>query len=219
MANNVIGFAGIDKYELILYLSRIIFHLGKKVLLVDDSESEALYQCIPVPESLREAICPIHYRGMDFILGKYYHADLGLHYDVVILDLGFQLKADLVSECTRLFYVIDLQLHNIRKLRLKNQPEDIPMSLIIKDVFPCKIKPEIIMEQWQQDMNLHKGYILYLDTLDLKYKIQSQYDSVFQFQKVSAPVTELLKDIVKQMDFSLQEKEIKQAYHKAERGR
>lgn len=98
-------------------------------------------------------------------------------------------------------------------------PEDIPINLIIKDVFQCKIKPENIMEQWQQNMKLHKAYILYLDTLDLKYKIQSQYDSVFQFQKLSAPVTELLKDIVKQMDFSLQEKEISHAYHKAERGR
>lgn len=219
MANNVIGFAGIDKYEFILYLSRIIFHLGKKVLLVDYSESEALYQCIPVPESLREVGCSIHYRGIDFVLGKYYHEDLGLNYDVVIMDLGFQEMADVVSECTSLFYVTDLQLHNIRNLRIHISAEGIPVNLIIKDVYSCKIKPEDIIEEWKQEIKLHKGYILYLDPWDLKCKIQCQYDSVFQFQKLSTPVKELLNDIIKQMDLRLTEKEMSRAYHKAERGR
>lgn len=218
MANSVIGLAGIDKYDLVLYLSRIIFHLGKKVLLVDDSESEALYQCIPVPELLQETDGIIHYRGIDFILSKYYHSNIGLNYDVVIVDLGFQVWADLLYECTSLFYVIDLQLHNIQRMSLKPPPEGIPINLIIKDVFPCKIKPENIMKKWKQEMELHKEYILYLDTMDLNCKIQCQYNSVFQFQKISVQMRELLKDITKQLDFSLQEKEISQAYHKAERG-
>ena len=67
MGDKLIGFLGCDKYEIILYLSRILYHLGKKVLLVDYAESEALYQSIPVPDTLKDENNYIHYSGIDFI--------------------------------------------------------------------------------------------------------------------------------------------------------
>ena len=46
---NVVGFYGIDNYEIILYLTRVLSNAAKKVLIADYSDSNALMSCIPIP--------------------------------------------------------------------------------------------------------------------------------------------------------------------------
>ena len=38
MENKIIGFVGLDVQDTILYLSRIFYHMGKRVLMADYSE-------------------------------------------------------------------------------------------------------------------------------------------------------------------------------------
>lgn len=218
MEANVIGFIGSDKYELILYLSRILFHLGKKVLLVDYSESEALYQCIPIPEILCENDVNIDYRGIDFIQGQYFNLNKQQQYDVILMDLGFGDERKSLPQCTKIMYVTDLQLHNVRRIKNLVYAEDIDKYLIIKDVFQCKIKPEFILTQLDEEIDMGHVYILYQDTLDSKYKIQSQYNLKFSFGKLSRPTKFFLKDFTRQLNNNLDEKRLNNAYRKAERG-
>lgn len=218
MGDNVIGFIGSDKYELILYLSRILYHLGKKVLLVDSSESEALYQCIPIPNTLREDNSYVDYRGIDFIRGQYSNRDIQQQYDVVLMDLGYKDEHQNLSQCTKLLYVTDLQLHNVKRVKSMNYIEDVDKYIVIKDVFPCKIKPEYVMEQVGQVLDKSHVYVLYQDTLDLKYKVNSQYNNRYNFGKLSKTTKFFLKEIIKQMDHNLDEKILNNAYRKAERG-
>lgn len=219
MVGNVIGFIGSDKYDLILYLSRILLHLGKKVLLVDYAESEALYQCIPIPEILREDNRFIDYRGIDFIQGQYYKSNMRQQYDAVLIDLGFNDENEIMLQCTKVLYVTDLQLHNVRRIKNLENIKNINKYVVIKDVFQCKIKPEFILEELGQGIDMDHVYILYQDSLDLKYKIHSQYNHRFSFGKLSRPTKYFLKDIVKQMDHNLNEKRLNNAYRKAERGK
>jgi hypothetical protein len=219
MGDNVIGFIGSEKYELILYLSRILYHLNKKVLLVDYSESKALYQCIPIPDLLHKEKNGIDYRGVDFIQGQYYSNNLRKNYDVILMDFDFGSQDEIILQCNKLFFVTDLQLHNVNRLNPIHYIHIKEKYLVIKDVFQCKIKPEYILGQFDEVIQKENVYILYLDTLDLKYKLQCQYNSIFQFNKLSAPAKYFLNEVIKMMDGNIGNKQLKYAFQKAERGK
>ncbi|MDF2473833.1 MAG: hypothetical protein K0R21_1615 [Anaerocolumna sp.] len=218
MEGKMIGFVGSDKYELILYLSRILYHLGKKVLLVDYAENEALLQSITVPETLKEDTSYIDYRGIDFIQGKYFRFKMKQEYDYILMDFGYIMDNEGMLRCSKVIFVTDLQLHNLKRIKNIEYVENEDKCLVIKDVFQCKIKPEYIINQIGFPIDKNQIFILYQDSVDLKYKVSSQYDHKFTFHKLSKPTQCFLKDITKMMDNQLEEKDINLAYKKAERG-
>ena len=220
MGDKLIGFLGCDKYEIILYLSRILYHLGKKVLLVDYAETEALYQSIPVPDTLKEENNYIHYSGIDFIQGKYYERNKKEEYDYTLIDFGYDTSNIMLSKCEKVLFITDLQLHNLKRLKNIFYNGNGEKYLIIKDVFPCKIKPEYIKEQLSNLMiEEQQVYILYQDSIDMKYRIQSQYDHKFSFPKLSKPVKTFLQDLIIRLNENISGKQLRVAYSKAERGK
>lgn len=220
MEDKLIGFLGCDKYEIILYLSRILYHLGKKVLLVDFADTEALYQSISMPDTLREENDYIHYNGIDFIQGKYYEKGKMEAYDYILIDFGFDADNLLLSQCEKVIFATDLQLHNLKRMKHISYNGDGDRFLIIKDVFPCKIKPEYIKEQLSSLMLEEQHvYILYQDPIDMKYQIQSQYDHRFSFPKLSNPTKFFLQDLIIKISENLSQKQLRKAYRKAERGK
>lgn len=219
MVNNVIAFIGCDKYELILYLARILYHLGKKVLMVDYSENEALYQCIPVPLTLQESNNYIDYRGIEFVKGHKIKTHDFSDYDVVLMDLGFFIDVELLNACTKICYVTDMQLHHINNIKKLEGKCDVQKCLVIKDAFSCKITPEYIMNQVGQDLEKKCIYQFFQDPYDYMYKINSQYNDKFIFPKLSKEVQSFLKDMIMQLDDTLSEKQYSLAYKKAERGK
>lgn len=219
MENRMIGFIGIDKHEIILYLSRILYHLGKKVLLVDYSENQALYYSIPIPMTLQNQKECIHYRGTDFIQGENFTMERIPYYDVILLDLGFQGKKSKIILCSKVFYVTDLQFHNVRKIREVNAIHKSDKYFIIKDVIPCKITPDYILEQIGEIVESSHLYILYQDEIDLKCKVQCQYDLKYDLRKLSGPMKNFLKETTAQLIGKIDQKEYKIAFRKAERGK
>lgn len=220
MEDKVIGFLGCDKYEIILYLSRILYHLGKKVLLVDFAETEALFQSISIPDTLREENDYIHYSGIDFIQGKYYEIDKKEVYDYILIDFGYDAENILLSQCEKVLFVTDLQLHNVKRMKDISYKGEGEKYLIIKDVFTCKIKPEYILEQLSSLMIEEQHvYILYQDPVDMKYRIQTQYDHKISFPKLSKPTKFFLQDLIVNISENLSQKQLRSAYRKAERGK
>lgn len=220
MGDKLIGFLGCDKYEIILYLSRILYHLGKKVLLVDYAESEALYQSIPIPDTLKEENNYIHYSGIDFIQGKYYGRNKKEEYDYILIDFGYDTSNIILSQCEKVLFITDLQLHNLKRIKNIFYNGNGEKYLIIKDVFPCKIKPEYIREQLSSLMiGEEQVYILYQDPIDMKYRIQSQYDHKFSFPKLSKPAKSFLQDLIIKLNENISVKQLRNAYRKAERGK
>lgn len=220
MGDKLIGFLGCDKYEIILYLSRILYHLGKKVLLVDYSESEALFQSISRPDVLKEEKEYINYGGIDFIQGKYYKKNREEIYDYILIDFGFHAEISLLTQCEKIMYVTDLQLHNVKRMKSISYHGNADKYLIIKDVFPCKIKPVYIIEQLSNLLIEEQHvYVLYQDSIDIKYRIQSQYDLKFSFPKLSKPTKFFLQDLILNISDNLSRKQLRIAYRKAERGK
>lgn len=217
--NKTIGFVGCDKYEILLYLSRILYHLNKKVLLVDFSETEALTQSIPIPDSLREDSSYMDYRGIDFIKGRNYYPCIEQKYDYILIDFGFNQDVLPMIPCQNLIYVTDLQLHNVKRIKINKESKEFSKFVIIKDVFPCKIKPDYILEELDSDFKEENIYILEQDAIDIRHKINSQYSQTFYFHKLSKSMKSFLKDIIRQIDIRLKREEIQVAYKKAERGK
>lgn len=223
MGDNVIGFIGSDKYEFILYLSRILYHLGKKVLMVDYSEKFVLSQCIPKPEKLNHKDYKdyIDYCGVDFIKGIDLKENWKTEYDVVLIDFGFHPDAETITYCTKLIYVTDLQLQNVNRMKsfLSETCYTADAAFVIKDVVDCKITPEFILEQLEQEFDENQTYILYQDSFDTKYRILCQYNLKYNFGRLSKPTKIFLKDLARGSLQTQDEKGLKEAYKKAERGK
>ncbi len=214
-----IGFVGSDKYEIILYLSRILYHLKKKVLLVDFSETRALTQSIPIPQVLRESETYLEYRGVDFIKGNNFNLKMVNEYDYVFLDFGYN-KSELSKiPCDNIVYVTDLQFHNAKRLNINKDYGVENNIIVIKDVFQCKITPEYLLNELNPKTNIKMIYIIEQDGLDIKLRINSQYSQTVSFDRLSKSMKIFLKDILLEFDENLEKIQIQSAYKKAERGR
>lgn len=210
----VIGFAGVDKHDIILFLARLLAKSGKKILLVDDSETQALHCSISYPKGLNPHKEAVEYGSFEFLcrvsLGN---LDYSTDYDFVLIDFGFCTNHPDVAQCDVIEFVTDMKRHNLLRLLSPNfttllarsRDGDSPaVYLIFRDWVDCKINKAYLAE-------VMKGfcvpeefqYQLYLDVDDYTLQLLSQYDTVYQFRRVSAAVKDYLIDtLVKVFDFT-----------------
>lgn len=216
MANNILGFVGITNYDIILYLSRILNRLGKKVLLVDYSLDNDLEECIPVPRELTPDKDVITYNGVDYTKAS---LDITLinRYDDVLIYFGFCIN-EKISLCTQIVYVTDQQKFHIEKLKSLPENEAEKISLLVRDAVDSKINLAYITDRLHKDMKSADIFIFYLDDIDTKNKILVQYNSIIQFKGLSGEIKEYLKKTVKIMYPEISEKELHKSYKLAERG-
>lgn len=223
----VIGFIGIEQFDIILYLSRVLKNLNKKILLFDLSENFKLSACIPFPDQLLaidNSDCKvIDYSGVDIIMkgegSKKISSFIKQEYDYILIDFGFDLKNKEIIKCNELFLVTDFNKTNISKLNnylfdsIKNK------FLIFRDVVDGKITPIYVLEEHLPNLRIEKNQCstLYQDYLDTKMKISWQYDDNIRFKKLSIHFKNWIKDTVAYLSNSTK-KEIEKAYKAAERG-
>jgi hypothetical protein len=221
MANNVLGFIGIENFEIILYLSRILSKLERKVLLIDYSNDRDLASCIPIPTGMAAEDDVITHFGIDFTRkGLDQDQELINEYDDILINFGFNcVTAE--KYCTRLIFTVNQMLHNIIRLATltADSAGSADRSLMIKDVVDSKISPEYIMECMKIDISKDNICVLYFDEIDMKYKILSQHNALFQFRKITKGTKDYLLETVRKLCPDVPEKVLKEAYKMAERGR
>lgn len=216
MANNVVGFIGIENYEIILYLSRILAKLGKRVLLVDYSESSDLTSCIPVPIDLNPQKDVISYMGIDFTGNKFITEFID-SYDDILINFGFHMNSG-VTLCTQIGYVVDQQKFHIERLVSLPKTEISNISLLIKDYVDSKINSEYILERLNKNIRKDNIYVFEQDVIDTKFKILAQYNTVFEFKRISRGTKGYLKNTILSMHPGMKTSTIQKAYKLAERG-
>jgi hypothetical protein len=221
-----IGFLGIDKYEYILYLSRVLYHLGKKVLLVDCSETGALTSSIPRPKAKFNS--EIEYRGVMFFDQQksndnpYGWSEVIMgdkEYDYVLIDYGFGGNTKELAKCSQLVFVTDQQAHNIHRLRIPDDLKHCEKYIIIKNYVKCRITPSYILSELTLDyLSANQIYIADQDELDLKCKINYQYEGTFHFRKLSTQTKSIIKGLLIKFCPEITKKQIKEVCKKVERG-
>lgn len=220
----VIGFVGIDKYEYIIYLSRILYHLNKRVLLLDNSDSGALTGCIPTPIELKDK--RIEYRGVMFqnirnpVERNYSEEDQGYDgYDCILIDYGNEAKVFDNLRPDFLVYVTDQQVHNLNHLAEQKIMDVTGKILIIKNYINHKTTPSFIMEQLNLcEENLRSTYVVSPDELDEKNKLSCQTDYEVKLKKLSVQTKNLVRGITMELYPDISMKELNKGWKKAERG-
>lgn len=217
MANNVIGYIGIENFEMMLYLARILNKLKQKVLLIDLTADQDLASCIPVPIGLDPSDDVISYYGVDFTKAAP-SSDMLNEYDVVLISFGFNISAE-IKYCNRIVYAVNQMLHNINRVAALAPISAYEKHLIIKDMVSSKITPEYIADCLKLEIKPENIITLDFDEVDMKYKILAQHDSLFTFSRITNKAKRYLITTVRELNPEVTEKELREAYRLAERGR
>lgn len=219
----IIGFVGIDKYEYIIYLSRLLYHLNKRVLLLDSSDTGALTACIPVPGRLKDK--RIEFRGIMFqdmrnIAAQSSEEEQGYdEYDCILIDYGYDVNVIDSLFPDILIYVTDQQIHNINHLAELKAEAAIGKMLIIKNYIHHKTDSSYIMQQLRlSEENLMGSYVLSPDELDEKSRLSCQTDYVVKLKKLSVLTKKLIREITMELYPDISMKELNKGWKKAERG-
>lgn len=222
----VIGFVGIEQFDIILYLSRVLKNLNKKVMLLDLADNKKLSICIPYPDQLlaknKNNSLIIDYSGIDIIInneGRNKISNFVNQYDFILIDFGFDLKNKEILLCDELFLVTDLDKTNSNRFNNTQFDHIQNKYLIFREVVDCKITPFYVLEEHIPNLHIDREYcsILYQDYIDTKMKLNWQYDEDVRFKKLSRHYKNWIKDTVTYIS-GLTRKDIEKAYKAAERG-
>jgi hypothetical protein len=211
---NAVGFLGIETYDLILYMSKLLLNLNQKVLIIDNSETEALTCCVPIPESLNPKISKINFRNIDFVKERSileYMED----YDYILIDFGFKTTHKDIKNCSFVYLVTDKQQHNILRIQSLKLTQD--AYLIIKDIIKNESAAYLLDYLKENKINIKQYYYLYYDDADKENMISLQYNNDIKFKNQSGQLKYLLNQlIIETLHFN--KAEVGQAYKKAKRG-
>lgn len=218
MANNIIANIGVDNFENIVYLARIISKLGKKVLVVDHSETRSIAYSIPKISGINIYDDIITYRKVDFTSKLITNEDLQ-KYDDIFIAYGFNdIQID-INFCNKTFIALNLFQNNITRVNQMDfyiMPQD--TTIIIRDFIETKISVEWVINELKKYTNPRNVYELSFNEKDYINSINVQYNKVFMFDKISKHLKLYLLSQVKELYPDITEKKIKQAFEATKKG-
>ena len=215
MANNVIAYYGIENYDLIIYLSKILSNLNKKVIVLDHSEARGLFYTIPLPKGIDVVKEPITFRHVDFSVMPLTDKILE-QYDDVLVSYGFNMPENMVF--SKAVYVTDLYLHNI--VRVNKILTDICMnSLLVRNIVDVKYDTDMIMEHTGFKIDKSEIDFIAHDENDVANAIMCQHNKSFRFMNISGDVKKYLIKEVRKLYPNIDNKRINAAYLEARKGK
>lgn len=190
MECKVIGFIGLDVQDTILYLSRIFHQMGKRVLMADYSESQALYYCIPMIPGTDDYAEAVEYRGTYFTRGLLRQEDYK-EYDVIMIFFGFAQREELKS-CTHKIYTTDGEKNHVERLKESAEGGADYLQLVYRNAGHEKYEGQAlgtVRESCQYSCND--------STREKKLRIQCQYNELFSFRGISSNFKRYLEETVR----------------------
>ncbi len=193
MANNVVAYVGCDCFDIVLYLSRILQRLGKRVLIIDLSEYGSIRCSVPSFNGLESSSDIINYRKVDYTSKE---IDIAAYeeYDDILISFGFKAPLDL-SSCSHIICVSDLFKFNQERLselcRRMVSSEKARKMLLIRNMIYSK-KSGILCECLTEVFDSGSSSFLYYDERDYENSLFSLYGN-FSFSKISKCLKTYLK--------------------------
>jgi len=221
LASNIVAYIGIDNFDNILYLACILTRLGKKVLVIDHSESMWLQYSIPQPKgsNCRKEI--ITYRQVDFTMQSI-NQKMKEEYDDILIFCGFNKEEKDLAECTRMVFVTDLfrfNYHRIPDITCNMKVNgNVEQELLIKDVATIKITPDIIIERIGLKIDENHVQVLYRDENDYTNSLVCHYNGSFCMKRISKQRKAYLMEEVKKLHPEIDNQHMKTAFRRAEKG-
>lgn len=202
---------GYEQFDLILYLSRILTNLNKKVLIVDRATNDkTLKASIAVP--INTSLEVVDYRGVDYTAT--YENNRMQKYDIILI--YFDSYKDEMNDCEHVILITDLleiRIKQFNESNLKANP-----ILIVRDGINSRIKEDYIASRLESRIGAKCVYSIYQDNYDYKLKLDCYYNNIIKFRKLSKDFKEVLINL-SEVIAKEQRSVIKSAYHRAERGK
>jgi hypothetical protein len=221
MASNIVAFAGVDNFDNILYISRILLNLGNKVLIVDHSDTRSLSYSVPQPEGILSEKKIITYRQIDFTemtLNK----EIAAAYDDILIAYGFKEPVEDIAICNQLIWVTDLYRFNYEREISPDYmiyfKEARTRHLLIKDVFEFKITPDIIAERLKITFPKENRSVLYFDEQDYLNGQISHHNGIIQLINISKQLKNYLISEVARLHPEISDSRRLAAYRLARKG-
>lgn len=217
MANNVIGFIGIEAHDLILYLSRILRALGREVLLVDYADKDGLATSIPVINKGDEIANIVDYHGISYTRQGLSEAFLQ-NYDEIIINFGF-IQNEHIQSCSQLIYVVDQHKHHIEHM-LHCTYHAQKKEVLLRNMVDCSIDVSYISSKLKEGLMVEDKdiHVLYYDERDIRSGLMAEYNYLVTFRNISKDMKLYLKNKIEELCPKDSNKMRKKAYRIAERG-
>lgn len=212
----MIGFVGIQTYDILLYLCKMLHALDQKILLVDYAENKALSYCIPMPKNQPNHQY-ISYQGCDFLQNPNYEKlqEIQQQYDKILIDFGFVQNYELLSRCSMIYLCTDQQLHHINAVKpfLKSGNDVMQRCRIIfRRIDSCKISIKYLMMELGVEFDVQKIYQYDQDIIDLKHCIDSQYNQTVHLVSLSKGMKGCLNFVMREICPNINRKQEKFLY-------
>lgn len=219
MAINVVAYIGIESSDIILYLSRILAHLGKKVLIVDHSDASSIIDTVPRPEGIEIDQDIITYRQVDYTTANINDTMLE-YYDDILISYGYQDMPQDINYCNRFVYVTDLYSHNYNRINefqyeLSKQSKT---ALLIKEAIELDISPEMVKEKIKPNISKDNITVLYRDERDYSNSILCHYQGVIRFKEISKQLKNYLLKEIYHLYPQMEPRILTNAYRRARKG-
>lgn len=227
-----ISFMGERCYDLIHYISRIIYHMGNKVLLIDQSarDDRSLECSIPIPVGIEEGHT-VDYSGVSYS-PKYFEKYEG-EYDYILMYYGSTYVATKLQSHWQ-YVICNSESNSIRNakincsrgslytLPLKEQSEGVEERF--DNTIPVLLYLDLITNQKmliEHELAVPTSNIksCELSLGDYELRLKCQYDSAIKFTKISQDYKAIVKECCLSILGKDEDKTFLQAYKEAERGR
>lgn len=219
MVNNVVAYVGITNFDGIIYLSRILQKLGRKVLLADYSDTGALKNAIPQLAESDSGNIITTFRRVDFTTGEI-NQEIMESYDDILIEAGSKPPSKSLPSLTGIVYVTDMFEFNRKRIEEIKLFDDrtVRKTLLIKSVIDMKISVDSMILKIRGNILWENVYVIDWDERDYANSLLCNHSKVPGFLKISAMQRAYLKREIMALLPEITRKQLNAAYKKARKG-
>lgn len=231
----IIGFVGVESCEVICYLGRLLFKLGKRVLLADCSEFGALMECVPEPHFSRKPDTTetpelvLEHKGLDYLnYGEYNSFVIGAvaensmyrnDYDYLLIDFGFKVKHETIDKCDVLVQCCDQHIYNIRRFAEMHGKSEQERCVLIRNYVNNGLSGKRILQELKAAETDDKVIILPYNESDFIHHLKKRYPAQDSFSGCSSDLKHVLVQIASKICPEVPMVKLKDACKKAASGK
>lgn len=213
-----IGFAGIEVFDVVLYIGRTLTKLNYRVLIIDLSDSNALCKTIRHGMGLNSTVDIVNYRDINYTRKIPSKEELEIFAQgVVLIVYGFNYVTDGIFEYKSFTIAVNTFPHIMDRVNtmLKNSGLQ-DFDLLIRDAVTAddadKVKNNILYKK------IKDVSYLYYDIPDYENAVNCQVTKVIRFTGITARMEKYIIKQVHDIVPQLSVRKIKKAIAAARRG-
>lgn len=218
MSIKIVGFIGIDKYDIISYLAQLAGMYKKKVLVADYTSLQATMCTLP-SEDYEEVL---HYRSADYrsspSAGEIERYIMEEEYDFIFMDLDFNIGKNVIKYCTQIYFVSDLQRHHLDLIASMHFKPMVTKGFVIKmgekEVYANSYLEQIFEDTVLSSCDFH---FLYWEEGDMCQQLRLQYQHMVPLRCFSQGYRKELKRMLMEL-MEVTEASAFRLFRQAERG-